>query len=112
MEWKRALPPKPYGWKMALYILAVFLAILIGASLLMHYGFALAGLLASASSAKTVTQRDFFAVDYTLFLNAVFIVLSGAFLIWKARTAGFMESDTDSTSERILRGLSGLASCG
>lgn len=100
---------KYYGWKMALYILAVFLVILVSASLMMHYGFEFAGLLPTASSATNIMQRDFFAVDYTLFLNAGFVILSAIFLVWKARTAGFMESDTDTTSERILRWISYLA---
>ncbi len=94
---------KYYGWKMALYILAVFLAILVAASLILHYGFAMAGLLPSSANASSVTDQEFFAVDYTLFFNLAFAGLSAAFLVWKARTAGFMGSDTDSWGENILR---------
>ncbi|QIG78959.1 permease [Stakelama tenebrarum] len=100
---------KYYGWKMALYILAVFLVILVAAALILHYGFAAAGLLPDASAATDITQRSFFAVDYTLFLNLIFVIVSGAFLAWKAKTAGFMASDTDSLSERILRVASFIA---
>ena len=65
-----------YGWKMALYILAVFLASLVGTALLMHYGFYFSGYLPDPSSAKTVSQRDFFKADTTLLLNALFFALS------------------------------------
>lgn len=100
---------KYYGWRMALYILAVFLAILVVAALLLHYGFAAFGLLPEAGSAESLTERSFFAVDYTLVLNAAFAVVSLAFLAWKGRTAGFDTALSDATGERILYGLTALA---
>ena len=60
---------KYYGWKMGLYILAVFLIILVAASMTLHYGFAAAGWLPDPDVAKQVKKREFFKVDYTLFLN-------------------------------------------
>ena len=36
---------KYYGWKMALYILGVFLAALVATAIVLHYGFSLFGLL-------------------------------------------------------------------
>lgn len=100
---------KYYGWKPALYILGVFLAALVTTAVALHYGFALAGLLPDPASARSVTERQFFAVDYTLFLNLAFIALSAAFLVWKARSKGFMSSDTSTATERILRWLSLIA---
>ncbi|WP_375260822.1 hypothetical protein [Palleronia sp.] len=32
-----------YGWKMALYILGVFLVVLVATAMLLHYGFAALG---------------------------------------------------------------------
>ena len=61
---------KYYGWKMAFYIMGVFLSVLVATALLMHYGFAAFDLLPDPSSAKNVTDREFFKIDYTLFLNA------------------------------------------
>lgn len=93
---------KYYGWKMALYILGVFLTVLIGAALLMHYGFAAFGLLPDAGAAKSVTGREFFKVDYTLFLNIVFLGLSAAFLVWKIRQKKPGGMGGDRKSEKIL----------
>ena len=39
---------KYYGWKMALYILAVFLLVLVATAIVLHYGFDLLSLLPSA----------------------------------------------------------------
>ncbi|KTD14100.1 permease [Legionella israelensis] len=73
---------KYYGWKMALYILGVFMAVLVIASLILHYSFTLFDLLPQVGQTKQVMDRAFFAVDYTLFLNSLFILMSIAFLIW------------------------------
>jgi hypothetical protein len=70
-----------YGWRMAFYILGVFLAVLVTTALLLHYGFAFFGALPDPSAVKSVVDREFFAVDYTLFLNVIFIGLSALFLV-------------------------------
>lgn len=93
---------KYYGWKMALYILAVFLTVLIVAALIMHYSFAATGLLPDASAVSSVTDRQFFAVDYSLFLNIAFAVVSLGFVVWKAATVGLKMNESDQLSERIL----------
>lgn len=98
---------KYYGWKMAFYILAVFLAVLIAAALTMHYGFALFGLLPGEEAAKSVTEREFFKVDYTLFLNVLFLGLSLGF--WKLKHKMGMSMMGDKTSEKILFGVAVLA---
>ena len=93
---------KYYGWKMALYILGVFLLVLVTTSLAMHYGFAAASLLPDSADAQSVTERTFFAVDYTLFLNAAFALISGGFLTWKGLTSGLAFGGSQSLSEKIL----------
>lgn len=93
---------KYYGWRMALYILGVFLAVLVGAAMIMHYGFAALGILPDPADARGITEREFFAVDYTLFLNLAFLVLSAVFVAWKAGTTGFDLGGSDRLSERIL----------
>lgn len=90
-----------YGWRMALYILGVFLIILVSSALLMHYGFVAFGMLPDASAAQSVTNRDFFAVDYTLVLNLIFIAVSAVFLIWRWRAKG-LPGGSDKLSDRIL----------
>ncbi len=99
---------KYYGWKMAMYIMGVFSVILVVTALILHYTFSAFDLLPSAENVKSVTDREFFAVDTTFFLNLLFIGLSGFFLIWKWRTAGFSSSD-DIFSERLLFWLALLA---
>lgn len=98
---------KYYGWRMALYILGIFLAVLVVTALLMHEGFALAGMLPDASSAKSVTEREFFGIDYTLFLNIPFALLSLGFLAWNAR--GMKMGGSTELGERILFWLAAVA---
>lgn len=73
-----------YGWTMALFILAVFLIALVTSALLLHYGFSLAGLLPSGNAVTQVSDRDFFNVDYTLFLNVLAFAASVFFFAWSA----------------------------
>ncbi|MEQ8558828.1 MAG: permease [Henriciella sp.] len=100
---------KYYGWPMALYILGVFLIALVGAALILHYAFAGFGLLPDGSSVKSVTDRDFFKVDYTLFLNLAFLALSAVFLWWKGVTAGFGNPVGQGATEKILFVLAAIA---
>ena len=78
-----------YGWKMALYILGVFLVVLVTAAMVLHYGFAMFGLLPSAEQVRTVTEREYFKVDYTFWLNLSFAALSLGFLAWKITRSGW-----------------------
>ncbi|XSG83307.1 MAG: permease [Methyloligella sp. ZOD6] len=100
---------KYYGWKMALYIVGVFLAVLIASAVILHYGFALIGALPDSANARSVTEREFFGVDYTLFLNLAFLALSAVFLAWKTRTMGFDLSQPDRIGEQILFWLAMVA---
>lgn len=74
---------KYYGWKMALYILGVFLAALVATAVFMHYGFSLLGVLPQ-SGGEGATQTERFAIDYTFWLNLVFLAITGvlAWLRW------------------------------
>lgn len=102
---------KYYGWKMAVYILGVFLVVLVSTAMLLHYALDFTGFLPDASAAKSVTEREFFKVDYTLFLNLTFIALSGGLLTWKVATGGIALKPDSSWSERILVVLAGIAFC-
>lgn len=95
-----------YGWRMALYILAALLVALIGASLLLHYAFGLAGVLPDgAAQTGSVTDQDFFAFDYGFVLNLVGLA-GTAVLLWLARTTdidgGGMEMASKGAIERVL----------
>jgi len=76
-----------YGFKMAMYILGVFLLALVATALLLHYGMDALGLLPEGGAARRVVDREYFTIDYTLFLNLGFLGMSGAFWLWqKAKT--------------------------
>ena len=70
-----------FGWKMAAYIMAIFLTCLVTTSLLLHWGFAALDLLPETSSTRTnqIDPSERFAVDYTLFLNFAFLAVSAGF---------------------------------
>lgn len=72
---------KYYGWKMSLFILFLLFASLIVTSLSLHYSFAAFDLLPKGAEAQ-ILDREFFALDYSFYLNLLFIVLS-AWLIFK-----------------------------
>jgi hypothetical protein len=101
-----------YGWRMALFILAVFLFALVGASLILHYGFTALDLLPDGGAARSVRDREFFAVDATMVLNVVFAAGSVGLLAWVRRAAGSdAEHDHDhgdddddrSLADRVMR---------
>ncbi len=98
-----------YGWKMALYILGVFLAALVATSLILHHGFALTGYLPDPEAARSVVEREFFAVDYTLFLNGAFIAATLACIGVKAKTMGMSFVPATGLKERALFALSIIA---
>ncbi len=97
---------KYYGWKMAFYILGIFLIILVSSSLLMHYGFSWLGLLPDASLVSSVTEREFFKVDYTLFLNILFVCLSSISLYFFFRDKKHKKHTPTKLSEKVLFVLS------
>ena len=67
---------KYYGWKMSLFILFLLFTSLIGASLILHYSFDLMSLLPDPSQIK-VQDSEYFKINYTFYLNLVFLAISG-----------------------------------
>lgn len=103
---------KYYGWRMALYLIAVLLFVLILTSLVLHYGFSFAGLLPDPETARNVTDRDFFKVDYTLFLNVIFIAISTGFALWYWQNKDrHDESGEGNLTEKLLLATVILAIC-
>jgi len=102
-----------FGKKMAFYILAVFLASLVVASLVLHYGFSFADALPDASAVKTggTEPSERFKIDYTFFFNLGFLALSGV-LAWLAFKGGGEDEGHDhdhgggrSLTDRVLLAL-------
>jgi len=100
---------KYYGWRFALYVLGVFLIVLVAATITMHYGFQFAGLLPDPATAKSVTQRNFFQVDYTMFLNLAFVTVTIIFLGWKIQSSGMSVDWGADATEKTLFGLAVIA---
>ncbi|MCB1280908.1 MAG: permease, partial [Salinibacterium sp.] len=75
-----------FGWKMAAYILGVFLFSLVITSVALHFAFEACGMLPdpSAANATQTEPASRFKIDYTFFLNAAFLGLSLAFA-WLSR---------------------------
>lgn len=71
---------KYYGWKMAIYILLVFLIVLVLTALVLHFSLAFMGFLPQPGQVKQVADRTFFAVDYTLFFNVSFLLMTLGFI--------------------------------
>ena len=70
-----------FGWRLALYIVAVFFAALTVTALVLHGGFELLGIIPESASGGSSPADGAFAVDHTLVLNLVFLA-GTAVLVW------------------------------
>lgn len=78
---------KYYGWKMSLFILFLLFTSLIGASLILHYGFDFLQLIPEGAS-KDITEKNPFKINYTFWLNLIFLMLTGLLIYF-----GFVKGD-------------------
>ncbi len=85
-----------FGLKMALYIVAVFLACLVATALILHYGFELTGMMPDETQAKAkrTAPGERFTINYTFWLNIGFLALSAVFF-WFMRHPGKKEDDSN-----------------
>jgi len=100
---------KYYGWKVMLYILAVFFVTMAFTGFLMEQLFDLLGIVPNLAGGETAAEQEFFAVDYTLVLNLLAFGLSGFLLYVYRRGLGApgqyrdpvcgMRTDADGPSE-------------
>jgi len=67
---------KYYGWKMSFFILFLLFSALMVTSLLLHYGFDLLDMLPDPAKVS-IQDAQHFGINYTLFLNLAFLLLSG-----------------------------------
>ena len=96
---------KFYGWKMALYILMVFLVVLVTAALIMHYGFAAFDLLPEGNTVGRVADREFFKVDYTMFFNVFFGAVGALMTLWHMKNKGFPKLNLDWSVSSVIMNL-------
>lgn len=74
---------KYYGWKLALYIVGVFLVALVLTALALHYSFAALGILPEVGGGQTIAPLERFSIDYTFWLNIIAVAVTGV-LAWLA----------------------------
>ena len=70
---------KYYGWRVAVYIAAVMLVSIVLTALAMHHSFAALGI--TPESRRRVEDVAQFSLDYTFYMNVVFVFLAAG-LIW------------------------------
>ncbi|GAB4158287.1 MAG: permease [Winogradskyella sp.] len=70
---------KYYGWRMSFFILFLLFTSLVVTSLLLHYGFNWLDLIPESNSTN-ITEKEHFKIDYTFYLNLVFLALSGVLI--------------------------------
>ena len=70
---------KYYGWQYALYLSGLLYLCMVAAGITVHYLFALVGMIPTERPSLQEMVR--FSIDYTFFLNLIFLVI-GAILIW------------------------------
>jgi len=78
-----------YGWKMALYLLALMLVAIVLAALAMHYMLAFLELLPDFTAVTAPGNREYFKLNYQLVLNVI-ALLGNLVFVWlwyKARHA-------------------------
>jgi hypothetical protein len=104
---------KYYGWKMALYIMALLLTCLVATSLVLHYSFAAFDLLPNFSGKNSIIKQDMFKLDYGFVLNIIFLFISGILgLLWWKSSSNMQhehESNDVSITQWLMRIISFLA---
>ncbi|WP_458190508.1 permease [Haladaptatus sp. NG-WS-4] len=75
---------KYYGWKVMLYILGVFFVTMAFTGFLMEELFTALGIVPNLAGGQTATERTYFELDYTFYLNVIAFGLSG-FLLYVYR---------------------------
>ena len=78
-----AINAKYYGWRLALYVAGIMYISIVATALILHYAFALLGI--TPESAHAVADVAQFKLDYTFWLNLVFVVVTGGLVFLHRR---------------------------
>jgi hypothetical protein len=92
------LHAKYYGWRYAAYLSAVLYVSMVTAGITVHYIFAALGIIPSERPSLREMVR--FEIDYTFWLNIVFLLL-GAALLWLHFRGGSDEKQAARRGERL-----------
>lgn len=100
-----AVNAKYYGWRLALYIAGIMYVSIVVTALLLHYAFAFFGIM--PESARSVSDVAQFKIDYTFWLNLVFVAVSSGLIFLHRRhmtemDGGGMDHGNGLTLKRII----------
>jgi len=70
-----AVNAKYYGWRLALYVAGIMYIAIVATALILHYSFDFLGI--TPESARAVSDVAQFKIDYTFWLNLVFVTVAG-----------------------------------
>lgn len=91
---------KYYGWRVALYIAGIMLVSIVLTALLMHVSFTALDVV--PETGREIGEVARFALDYTFYLNVVFVIITGT-MVWLHRrhtkAHGHMEHEMESDSK-------------
>ncbi|QDU68181.1 permease [Engelhardtia mirabilis] len=93
------------GWRLALYIGAIFLAALVTVSVTLHYLFDAFGALPDGVAASSGERGPSFAIDHTFYLNLAFGALTAG-LWWLRRTGDGAVDECEDEGDERSSGLS------
>jgi uncharacterized membrane protein YraQ (UPF0718 family) len=100
-----AINAKYYGWRLALYIACIMFIAIVATALILHYAFAFLGL--TPESSHAISDVAQFNLDYTFWLNLVFVSVTG-WLIYlhrrymKEQSGGDMDHGGGMTLKRMI----------
>ena len=87
---------KYYGWRFALFVVALFLIAIVVAAVALHYGFALAGLMPEGGGgAARKSPLDSFSLNHAFWFNMVFLALSALAVGWALKRDEVMSVEGD-----------------
>lgn len=72
-----------YGWRYALYLSGLLYVCMVAAGITVHYLFAALGIL--PTERPSLQEMVAFEIDYTFWLNIVFVLVAGALLLLRGR---------------------------
>lgn len=100
-----AVNAKYYGWRLALYIAGIMYIAIVITALLLHYAFGMLGI--TPESGRAIAEVAQFKIDYTFWLNLIFVGLSAVMLYLhrqhqRAQHGGGMDHGGGLTLKRVI----------
>jgi uncharacterized membrane protein YraQ (UPF0718 family) len=104
---------KFYGWKMAGYIAGIFLLAIVASAVVMHWLYAVIGILPETPKKSASSAGSAFAIDFTFWMNLIFLTFTGI-LVWlqirhQRKQENHSHSGTSNWRERFLAALAIVA---